>query len=125
MTVETGRPGAGGGRSILAALGALCAGLAVAMAAYASHGVDGAAQAWLQTAGLFAFGHGVTLALLAPLPARRLRMAALLLLFAGTLLFSGSLAGAALLGWPTAAAPLGGSLMILGWLTLAADLLRD
>ncbi|MEN1925537.1 DUF423 domain-containing protein [Luteimonas sp. MJ293] len=125
MTVETDRPGAGRLRSILAALGALCAGLAVAMAAYASHGVDGAAQAWLQTAALFAFGHGVALALLAPLPARRLRLGALLLLFAGMLLFSGSLAGAALLGWPTAAAPLGGSLMILGWLTLAADLLRD
>ena len=43
---------------------------------------------------------------------------------AGMLLFSGSLAGAALVGWPTALAPLGGSLMILGWLLLACDLLR-
>ena len=126
--VETGRSqprGSGRSRTVLAALGALCAGVAVAMAAYASHGVEGTAQSWLQTAALFGFGHGLALAVLAPQSGRRLRLAALLLMFIGMVLFSGSLAGAALMGWPTAAAPLGGSLMILGWLVLAADLLRD
>lgn len=109
----------------LAAAGALCAGLAVAMAAYASHAADATAQGWLQTAAVFAFGHGVAMAALAPVPARKLRRLALWLAFAGMLLFSGSLAGAALAGWPTALAPLGGSLMILGWLLLACDQLRD
>lgn len=108
----------------IAAAGALCAGLSVALAAYASHGAEGLAQSRLQTAAAFAFGHGVALALLAPAPADGLRKVALGSLFAGMLLFSGSLAAGALLGWPTAAAPFGGSLMILGWLLLAAGYLR-
>lgn len=113
-----------GPRSWLAAAGALCAGLSVALAAYAAHGVDGQARAWLQTAALFAFGHGLALAVLAPAAVRRLRRAALLCLLGGMLLFSGSLAAGALFAWPTAAAPLGGGLLILGWLLLAADCLR-
>ena len=108
----------------LAAAGALCAGLAVALAAYASHGVEGGAQSRLQTAALFAFGHGVSLALLAPAPASGLRRLALALVLAGMVLFSGSLATGALLGWPTAAAPFGGTLTIAAWLLLAVDFLR-
>lgn len=119
-----GRAHPGSGRAWLAAAGALCAGIAVALAAYAAHGAEGEVQSRLQTAALFAFGHGVALALLASVPAARLRRAALLSLLAGMLLFSGSLIAGALLGWPTAAAPFGGTLMILGWLLLAADLLR-
>lgn len=106
------------------AAGALCAGAGVGLAAYASHGAAGQAAAWLQTAALFAFGHGVALALLGALPARALRLAAAGLLLAGMLLFSGSLAAAALLGWPTSLAPFGGGLMMLGWVLLAADLVR-
>ncbi|MGO1720182.1 MAG: DUF423 domain-containing protein, partial [Luteimonas sp.] len=98
--------------------------LAVALAAYASHGVEGVAQSRLQTAALFTFGHGVALALLAPAPAGRLQRLAQALLLAGMLLFSGSLAAGALLAWPTVAAPFGGTLMIAGWLLLAADFLR-
>ena len=109
---------------LVAAAGALCAGAGVALAAYASHGAEGQAASWLQTAALFAFGHGVALALLAPVAARMLRLAAAGLLLAGMLLFCGSLVAAALLGWPTALAPLGGSLMMVGWLLLAADLVR-
>ena len=115
---------AGGGPAWLAAAGAVCAALAVALAAYASHGAQGQAQSQLQTAALFAFGHGVALAALAPAPSGRLRAIALGMLLAGMLLFSGSLAAGVMLGWPTAAAPFGGSLMILGWLLLAAGLLR-
>lgn len=110
-------------RRLAGAAGALCAGAGVAMAAYASHGVTGQAASWLQTAALFAFGHGAAVALLSALPARALRLAMALLLV-GMLLFSGSLAGAALLAWPTALAPFGGSLMMLGWLLLAIDLAR-
>ena len=109
---------------LVAAAGALCAGACVGLAAYASHGAEGQAASWLQTAALFGFGHGVALALLAPAAVRALRLAAAGLLLLGMLLFSGSLVAAALLGWPTALAPFGGTLMMLGWLLLAADLAR-
>lgn len=114
----------GGGPAWLGAAGAVCAALAVALAAYASHGASGQAQSQLQTAALFAFGHGVALAALAPASSGGLRGAALGALLVGMLLFSGSLAAGVLLGWPTAAAPLGGTLMIVGWLLLAVGLLR-
>ena len=52
---------------------------------------------------------------------RRLAMAGLLL---GTLLFAGSVAGGALLGWPTRLAPFGGSLLMASWLLLAVDAVR-
>jgi uncharacterized membrane protein YgdD (TMEM256/DUF423 family) len=61
---------------------------------------------------------------LGPSPARRLRVLALAGLLLGTLLFAGSLAGGALLGWPTRLAPLGGSVLILSWLLLAVDAVR-
>lgn len=113
-----------GGAAWLAAAGAACAAVGIALAAYASHGVQGAPQAQLQAAALFALVHGGALAALAPLPGGRLRRAALIALLAGTLLFSGSVTAGALLGWTTAAAPFGGSLMIAAWLLLAADFLR-
>jgi uncharacterized membrane protein YgdD (TMEM256/DUF423 family) len=62
--------------------------------------------------------------LLAPRCARRVDTIALFALLMGTLLFSGSLAGAYAFGWPTALAPLGGSTMIAAWLLYAADALR-
>jgi uncharacterized membrane protein YgdD (TMEM256/DUF423 family) len=45
-------------------------------------------------------------------------------LLVGVVLFSGSLVGEALRGWSTAAAPVGGMLLIGGWLVLAAHSLR-
>ena len=49
--------------SFLAFCGALLAAVAVALAAYAAHGVDDPlAQSRLQTAALHAFGHGAVLA---------------------------------------------------------------
>lgn len=109
---------------VLAAAGALCAAISVAAAAYASHGLDGDAQSRLMLAAVFAFGHGVALVALGRQVLRRVAIIALALLLAGVLLFSGSLAGAALAGWPTRAAPVGGMLMMLGWLLLAVDSLR-
>ena len=41
-----------------------------------------------------------------------------------SLLFAGSLAAGALLGWPTRLAPLGGTVLMASWLLLAADALR-
>lgn len=108
----------------LAATGALYAAAAVALSAYAAHAVEGDAQMRLQTAAVFAFGHGVALVALAPVARRGLARAALLGLCVGVLLFSGSLAGSVLAHWPTTLAPFGGMLMIAGWLVLAIDLLR-
>lgn len=108
----------------LAVNGALCAGAAVALSAYAAHAVDGTAQSRLQTAAVFAFGHGVALIALAPGTSRALRKFALLALYLGALLFSGSLVFNVLAQWPTTLAPLGGMLLIGGWLALAIDLAR-
>lgn len=113
------------GRRILAPAGAVLAAAAVALAAYASHaaGPDGGAR--LALAAAFAFGHGLALAALAPRAAGWLAASALWTLLLGVLLFAGSLAGAHFLDLPTRLAPMGGSLMILGWLLHAAAALRD
>lgn len=108
----------------LAAAGALCAGLAVGLGAYASHGVDGEAQARLGLAALFLFGHGLALAALAPRGLRNLGQFALSLLLLGVVLFSATLGLSVLFGTPTTAAPWGGTLMMLGWLVYAIDALR-
>lgn len=101
----------------LASSGSVLAGLSVALAAYAAHaGLGDKAQGNLQQAALFAFGHGVALAALAPLAVRRLAWLGLLSIAIGTLLFSGSLVLGALFGISTGAAPVGGMLMISGWL---------
>ncbi len=108
----------------LAASGAILAAIAVALAAYASHGADGEARMRLQTAAAFALGHGIALTALAPRCARRLGMLALFGVLIGTLLFSGSLTAAHAFGWPTTLAPLGGTTMIAAWLLYAIDALR-
>ncbi|MCE7032523.1 DUF423 domain-containing protein [Lysobacter sp. GX 14042] len=118
-----GRAGAGAGRG-LAAAGAVMAALSVALAAYASHAGAPEAREALRSAALFLFGHGIALAALAPRAARRPGRWALLGLLLGTVLFSGSVAGARLLGWSSAAAPLGGILMIVSWLAWAVDAAR-
>ena len=109
---------------MLAGIGALCAGCGVALAAYASHGAEGAMQLRLQTAAAFAFGHGLALAALAPRVASRLAHAALVLLLVGMVVFCGGLVAATLLGVGAAVAPFGGTLLILGWLLYAAASLR-
>lgn len=103
-------------RRWLGAIGSMLASVAVALAAYAAHGAEGEAQARLTQAAAFAFGHGLALAALAPLVQRRSGLVALLAMLLGVLLFSGSVAGAALWGLPTTLAPFGGMLMIGGWL---------
>lgn len=109
---------------LLAASGALLAAAAVALSAYASHGLDGLAQSRLQTAAMFAFGHGIALAALAPAATRRLGLLAVSLLATGVLLFSGSLVFNVVAQWPTALAPLGGMLLVGGWVLWATDAMR-
>ncbi len=105
-------------------VGALLAGLAVALSAYASHAVDGSARANLLTAAAFAFGHGVALIALAGTAARRIGAIATALLLAGVLMFSGALVAKSLFGASSAIAPYGGSLLMLGWLLHAIDAWR-
>lgn len=102
-------------RRAFGGIGSVLAGVAVALAAYAAHGVEGEAQVRLVQAAAFAFGHGLALAALAPLAQRRRGLLALAAMLAGVLLFSGSLAGAAFAHLPTTLAPFGGTLMIGGW----------
>jgi len=108
----------------LAATGAVVAAAAIALAAYASHVVHGVDQSRLQTAAVFAFGNGLALAALAPSTTRMLGQLALLVMLLGVLLFSGSLTASVMAQWPTTLAPLGGLLMIGGWLALAVDFIR-
>ncbi|HRN60973.1 MAG TPA: DUF423 domain-containing protein [Luteimonas sp.] len=109
----------------LRAAGALLAGAAVALSAYASHAVEGPARANLLMAALFAFGHGVALAALARGGVARTALLALSMLLAGTLLFSGALVSKYLFGGPSASAPFGGGVLVLGWLLYAVAALKD
>jgi uncharacterized membrane protein YgdD (TMEM256/DUF423 family) len=111
--------------SPLAAAGALCAALAVALAAYAAHAADGPGRLLLQTAAALVFGHGVALAALARGTCGRRRRLALIALLAGSMLFAGSLVLHALTGVQLHLAPAGGLLMIGGWVLLAIDLFRE
>ena len=111
--------------SVLAFSGALLAAAAIALSAYAAHGVvDAHAQSSLQTTAMYAFGHGVALAALAAGTTRSLGRASLYLLLLGTLLFSGSLAVNVLAQAGSRLAPIGGSCLILGWVLWAFDALR-
>ena len=107
----------------LIASGAVLAATGIALSACAAHG-GGEDKASLQTAALFAFGHGIALAALTPTAMRALARSALAMLLLGVLLFAGSLTAAHFHGLPTTLAPFGGGLMILAWLVFAADALR-
>lgn len=110
-----------GWRRLPVAAGALLAGGGVALSAYAAH-ADGAAR--LQSAAMMALVHGAALAALGRQAQSALGRAALLVLLLGTLLFAGALLGGHVAGWSTRPAPVGGLLMIGGWLLYAIDALR-
>lgn len=100
--------------------GALLALLAIGCSAWATHGLaPGRAQHNVLMACLYAFGHGAVLAVLAQQALSALARAGLWVLLCGVLLFSGSLLAGAVLGWSARAAPLGGLLLMLGWLLLS------
>ena len=112
------------GPRALTAVGAVLAAIAIALAAYAAHGAIGEVRVHLQMAALFAFGHGIALAAIAPHATRPVARIALVAMLLGVLMFSGSLVAAHFLGTPTVLAPYGGSLMIVAWLVFAVDALR-
>jgi uncharacterized membrane protein YgdD (TMEM256/DUF423 family) len=108
----------------LTATGACVASAGVALSAYAAHGAEALVRGGLQSAALFALVHGVALVALSRQTPHRSGMLALWMLAGGVLLFSGSLAAAHWFATPTTLAPMGGMLMILGWLLYAIDALR-
>jgi len=110
-------------RGRLPALAAVICALSVALGAYASHVASPQDQKHLAIAAIFAFANGLALIVVSPRDSRLATMSRWCLL-GGIILFSGSLAGAALFSTSTAAAPVGGSLLIIGWLLAAADYWR-
>lgn len=105
---------------MLAALSGL---VAVAMGAFAAHGItDPKAKAWIQTAALYGFMHSLATfacAAMMQIGAHRARFAPACFL-AGVVLFSGSLYAMALGAprWLGAITPIGGVLFMVGWLVL-------
>ena len=99
----------------------------VAMGAFAAHGLKAAldpqALGWVKTGADYQLWHGLGLLGIGILyerePARRLALAGWLM-FAGTILFSGSLYMLALAGWRgfALATPVGGLALLLGWACL-------
>lgn len=105
------------------AIGAFVCALAVALGAYASHAASGQDKQRFALAALFAFAHGLALLVAASRNSSLANIAKWIFL-AGIVLFSGSLAAAGFFGTSTKAVPLGGTLLILGWLLAAADYWR-
>ena len=105
----------------LLALAGLCGAAGVALAAAGSHG--GAPD--LGIAGNFLLFHAPALIGIALLPDNRLARAGGYVLIAGLVLFAGDLVTLATRGVSPLplAAPIGGSLLILGWLILALSAL--
>lgn len=113
----------------VAGLGALLAGLAVALGAFGAHGLEQVLTqqrlGTFETAVRYQMFHALGLLAVAALGPRPCRAAPWLL--AGSVIFSGSLyllvaTGA---GWWGAVAPLGGLLQIAGWAYLAVLLFRE
>ena len=106
------------------ALGALLAATGVMAGAFGAHALKDVltpeALGWWQTAVQYQMWHALALVAIAALPGRFALPARLLA--AGTIVFSGSLYIMALTGmrWLGAVTPIGGLLMIAGWLLVTA-----
>jgi uncharacterized membrane protein YgdD (TMEM256/DUF423 family) len=100
----------------LTVLAALSAAMAIAAGAFGAHIAQGAAVEWLKTGGFYQLVHAVAILVIV----QRFPGAAWLL-FIGSLIFSVSLYAMALGAprWFGAITPIGGSVMIIGWLTCA------
>ncbi len=118
---------------ILLVLGALNGALAVSFGAFGAHGlksrVDDSMLAVWSTASEYHFYHALAM-LLCGLLAKAFGASGMVtagwVLFAGTLVFSGSLYVMVLSGqkWLGAITPLGGTALIIGWLMLAWSLFK-
>lgn len=114
---------------------ALSGALAVVFGAFAAHGFDPSTPAGLKSRELLETGsryqavHALAMLAVTSLTTRleaRLAGAALVLFLAGSILFCGALYALALGGprWMGAVAPLGGTALILGWLSFAFAAVR-
>lgn len=101
--------------------------LAIGFGAFAAHGAGPDAAALLETGSQYQLVHAVALLALAPAGLAILwRRIAILCFILGPLIFAGALYALAF-GAPGilgAVAPVGGTLMILGWLAVAAGVWR-
>ena len=105
-------------------MGALVTAFTIGLFAYAAHAnLSSDARALVENAAFFGFGHGIATVCLAG-EQRPVARFAICLVGAGTVLFSASLLAKALFHWTAHAAPVGGSVMILGWLVYALDAVR-
>jgi uncharacterized membrane protein YgdD (TMEM256/DUF423 family) len=98
-------------------LAALSGALAVGAGAFGAHGVSGAAQEWLKTGAQYQLVHAVAALAVVRLEARGPALMFLIggAIFAGTLY----LMALGLPRWLGAVTPIGGALLIGGWLWLA------
>jgi uncharacterized membrane protein YgdD (TMEM256/DUF423 family) len=106
----------------LEALAALSAAMAIGAAAFGAHAAQGDAVGWLQTGGQYQLIHAVAVFVVArqyPRPA--------LLLLLGSLVFAATLylMALGLPRWLGAVTPIGGLMMIGGWLWIAYRALRQ
>ncbi|HEV2569528.1 DUF423 domain-containing protein [Sphingomonas sp.] len=102
---------------MLERLAALSAAIAIAAGAFGAHRLTGKEAEWLRTGGLYQLVHAVAVLALA----RHVALGPLWTLFAGATLFAATLYAMAFGAprWLGAITPIGGALMILGWLLLA------
>lgn len=108
--------------NLLMLLAGLSGALAVGAGAFGAHGAEGQAREWLQTGAQYQLIHAV-----AALVALRLEARGPGWLFVvGALIFAGTLYAMAFGAprWLGAVTPIGGTLLILGWLWLAWTGLR-
>ena len=126
--MDSGTSGVTTGQRRIAVAGALLVALGVALGAFGAHGLravlDERALGWWETGVQYHMWSAVGLVALSALP-RRLGLAAALI-GVGILIFSGSLYVMALTGarWLGILTPVGGLLMIGGWLLAAWRLAR-
>ena len=111
------------GTALLPLLAALSGAVAVLAGAMGAHGFAGRPADWLRTGAEYQMVHAVAALIAVQM---RARVAAGLFVGGGAI-FAGTLYAMAL-GWPRwlgAVTPVGGLLLILGWLALAAVALRN
>lgn len=106
---------------MLEAVAAFSAAIAIAAGAFGAHGAEGQAVDWLKTGSSYHLVHAVAVVLLA-----KVSPSASILLIVGATIFAGTLylMAMGLPRWLGAVTPIGGVLMIAGWLLLAWQLVR-